>query len=78
MSELIVRPAIQNLRRMERLVALLGGGTRTSLRGFENHVVRTRFADPRVHAALNCASLGYTGLPRRRFPSDTLDSEPQG
>ena len=51
------------------------GGAPTSLYGLENGIVRRRFADPRVHFALNCASLGCPRLPAHAFHPETLDAE---
>jgi len=51
------------------------GGSRISLKKLEDDVVRGRFHDPRVHAALNCASVGCPRLPQRAFEGATLDAE---
>jgi hypothetical protein len=51
------------------------GGRTTSLKELEDEVVRAGFQDPRVHAALNCASLGCPRLPRQAFAGPTLDAE---
>jgi hypothetical protein len=51
------------------------GGKRTSLKALEDEVVRSEFQDPRVHAALNCASLGCPRLPRKAFEGPTLAAE---
>ena len=51
------------------------GGERTSLKALEDEIVRERFRDPRVHAALNCASRGCPRLPRAAFEGATLDGE---
>jgi len=51
------------------------GGVRYSLKRLEDDVVRARFRDPRVHAALNCASRGCPRLPRRAFQGATLDAD---
>ena len=53
------------------------GGDRTSFRALENGIVRKRFGDPRVHFALNCASLGCPRLPTRAFTPMGLESELQ-
>lgn len=50
-------------------------GRRTNLRKLENEIVRARFEDPRIHAALNCASLGCPRLPRHAFDPDELDAQ---
>ncbi len=51
------------------------GGHRTSLYFLENQVIRKRFADPRVHFALNCASLGCPRLPAVAFSGEALEAE---
>lgn len=51
------------------------GGVRYSLKRLEDDVVRGRFRDARVHAALNCASLGCPRLPRRAFLGASLDAD---
>lgn len=51
------------------------GGVRRSLEELEDDIVRGRFRDPRVHAALNCASIGCPRLPRRAFEGTTLQSD---
>lgn len=51
------------------------GGVKTNLRRLENGTIREGFRDPRVHAALNCASLGCPRLPRKAFDPGSLDAE---
>jgi hypothetical protein len=51
------------------------GGDRMSLRALENGIVRKRFAEPRIHFALNCASIGCPRLPSRAFGSEELEKE---
>ena len=51
------------------------GGERTNLKRLEDEVVRAEFQDPRVHAALNCASMSCPRLPRKAFEGRTVDSE---
>lgn len=48
------------------------GGRMVSLKGLEDDIVRSRFADPRIHAALNCASISCPRLPREAFVGETL------
>lgn len=50
-------------------------GQRISLKALEDDLVRARFGDPRIHAALNCASLGCPRLPREPFLAETLDTQ---
>ncbi len=51
------------------------GGKKTNLRQLENKIIRERYRDPRVHAALNCASIGCPRLPREIFAPQTLDAQ---
>ncbi len=48
------------------------GGKKMNLKTLEDRYVRERFQDPRVHAALNCASIGCPRLPRKAFEAETL------
>jgi hypothetical protein len=50
-------------------------GRRLSLDEIENAVMRPTFRDPRVHYALNCASLGCPNLRPRAFHGETLDAD---
>lgn len=51
------------------------GGRKTNLKKLEDDVVRAQFHDPRIHAALNCASLGCPRLPQEPFLDETLDAQ---
>ena len=51
------------------------GGKSTSLYYLENQVIRKRFNEPRIHFAVNCASMGCPRLPRRSFSGETLDQQ---
>jgi hypothetical protein len=51
------------------------GGRRLSLKELEDEIVRERYRDPRVHAALNCASIGCPRLWRRAFAGETLAAD---
>ncbi len=51
------------------------GGKGMSLYALENQIIRKRFADPRIHFALNCASASCPTLPRRAFSAAGLDEE---
>jgi hypothetical protein len=53
------------------------GGDRTSFYALENSVVRKRFAEPRIHFALNCASVSCPRLPRTAFTGPGLEAELQ-
>lgn len=51
------------------------GGSKVSLYHLENGIIRKRFADPRIHFALNCASVSCPRLPQRAFYGDSLDEQ---
>lgn len=51
------------------------GQATASLYYLENSVIRERFQEPRVHFALNCASLGCPELPRYAFNGDNLHQQ---
>jgi hypothetical protein len=50
-------------------------GQSINLRKLENKIVRARFGDARVHAALNCASVGCPRLPTTAFEPGRLEHE---
>ncbi len=54
---------------------MIVGGTKIHFKRYEDDWVRSRFEDPRVHAALNCASIGCPRLPRTPFRPASLDAE---
>lgn len=51
------------------------GGKKTSLYYLEQGVILKRFAEPRVHFALNCAARGCPRLPRQAFTAEYLDEQ---
>lgn len=51
------------------------GGRVMNLKSLEDDYIRKPFEDPRMHAALNCASIGCPRLPRRAFDAATLDAD---
>ena len=51
------------------------GGRKMNLKGLEDKVIRRQFADPRVHASLNCASRSCPRLPRHAFEPTQLDEQ---
>ena len=51
------------------------GGERTNLKKLEDETIREGYRDPRVHAALNCASVGCPRLPREAFDPERLDEQ---
>jgi hypothetical protein len=50
-------------------------GEETSLKSFEDKVIRAQFKDPRIHAALNCASIGCPRLPQEAFEPSRLEQQ---
>jgi hypothetical protein len=57
------------------LQRVLLGDDYLNLYRLENGIVRARFADPRVHFALNCASRSCPRLPARAFTAGGLQDE---
>ncbi len=51
------------------------GGRETSLKALEDEVIRAKYRDPRIHAALNCASVSCPRLPREAFTGPELDAQ---
>jgi hypothetical protein len=51
---------------------LVFGGESINLYNLEHDVIRKRFIDPRIHFAINCASLGCPRLPKRAFTTAGL------
>lgn len=51
------------------------GGVTTNLKKLEDDIVRAQFQDPRIHAALNCASVGCPRLPQEAFEGAQLDAQ---
>lgn len=50
-------------------------GRRLSLDDIENTILRPTFRDPRVHYAINCASIGCPNLMARAWRSETLEAD---
>ena len=53
-------------------------GVALSLNAIEHRILRPLFAEPRVHFALNCASLGCPNLQPQPFTGDHLEADLQG
>ena len=51
------------------------GGKSLSLDDIEHNIVRKRFGDPRIHAALNCAAASCPRLQPEAYRPDRLDSQ---
>lgn len=50
-------------------------GRRLSLDDVENTILRPTFRDPRVHYAINCASIGCPNLMPRAWRAETLEAD---
>lgn len=51
------------------------GGEKVHLKALEDDRIREVFKDPRIHAALNCASVSCPRLPPVPFEATTLDNQ---
>ena len=51
------------------------GGRRVSLDQIEHEIIRKQFADPRIHAAINCAAVSCPRLLNEVFTPDKLDDQ---
>lgn len=51
------------------------GGKAMSLHALENQLIRKRFSDPRLHFALNCASIGCPDLARVPYRASILNEQ---
>jgi hypothetical protein len=54
---------------------LEGAGTHLSLNQIEHELIRPRFADARIHAALNCASIGCPPLAVQPYRAEQLEQQ---
>lgn len=50
-------------------------GERLSLDNIEHDILRARFGDPRIHYALNCASVGCPNIRTEAWESATLEAD---
>ena len=73
-TESVWKGLISGLNFFVRMDILIDG-QQTNLRNLENKVIRDRYGDPRIHAALNCASVSCPRLPRMPFDAENLDRE---
>ncbi len=51
------------------------GRRRFTLDQIEHEIIRPQFADPRIHAAINCAAVGCPRLLNKAFTPDELDDQ---
>lgn len=57
----------------EKLLSM--GGERLSLDDIEHHILRRIWRDPRIHFAVNCASIGCPNLRREPFRAEALNTQ---
>ena len=56
-------------------VRVMADGREVSLDDIEHEILRAEWSDPRVHYAVNCASIGCPNLLTRAWESATLDTD---
>jgi hypothetical protein len=69
---------IQSIRDVEDVFtreAHVVGGFRLSLDNIEHNILRPTFRDPRLHFAVNCASISCPPLPGAAFEAERLDEQ---
>lgn len=50
------------------------GGNIYTLNQIEHEILRSKYNDPRIHVAVNCASMSCPSLPNRAFTSENIES----
>ncbi|MCH9648889.1 MAG: DUF547 domain-containing protein [Deltaproteobacteria bacterium] len=68
------RGAVSGLKFFVRMKVVIGG-EKMSLKRLEDELIREKFQDPRIHAALNCASISCPRLRRTAFRAESLQEE---
>lgn len=68
------RGVVSGLNFFVRMKVRVGGET-MSLKHLEDDVIRAQFQDPRVHAALNCASISCPRLRREAYRGEDLEEQ---
>jgi len=56
---------------------ILLGGKKYSLNNIEHGIIRQRFAEPRIHFAVNCASVSCPRLRREAYAADCFEQQLQ-
>ncbi|MEM8963943.1 MAG: DUF547 domain-containing protein [Acidobacteriota bacterium] len=54
------------------------GGKQMTLKSLEDNIIRARYGDARIHAAINCASFSCPPLPQEAFVAERLDEQLDG
>ena len=68
------RGLVSGLNFFIRMKVMLDGQT-TNLKKLEDEIIRDEFKDPRIHAAINCASISCPRLPQQAFDAKQLDQQ---
>jgi hypothetical protein len=81
----IRRPGLKSVLDVRRVLGIptLGffreqrvtAGARRSLDDIEHRILRARYAEPRLHFVLNCASVSCPALPERTLTAATLEAD---
>lgn len=58
-----------------RLMDVTFDQTTSNLQSLEDDIIRAKFQDPRIHAAVNCASISCPRLPQEAFTGDQLQQQ---
>ncbi len=73
-AQSVWRGLISGLNFFVRMDIIIGG-EETNLKELEDDVIRDRYKDPRIHAALNCASIGCPRLIREPYEANKLEQQ---
>jgi len=71
-------PQIQSIREISDVFDLENnnvGGFKLSLNNIEHNILRPFFKDPRLHFAVNCASVSCPPMPTRAFTGEQVDEQ---
>jgi len=69
------RNSIRQIRRVWDKFTFAVAGREVSLNDIEHEILRVEFDEPRIHMALNCASVGCPPLRREPYRGATLDTQ---
>ncbi len=82
---IIRRPGVKSVLDVRKVIGIptlgffrekrLTAGARRSLDDIEHRILRARYAEPRLHFVLNCASVSCPVLPERALSAATLEAD---
>ncbi len=67
--------SVMNVEGFFDAVAHRVAGQTMTLNALENDIIRARFGEPRIHFAVNCASVGCPALMPTAFTADNLEAQ---